>query len=286
MQAIPLAPDVDPYQVLETGDVLVLPDPPFGLGAQDRDLILKVRQSGLRHKNISYKPQQDKISGLDKTPPAVREQLHRVLKHFSQEAISYAGDLLPRYRQSWRLDYASFRPIEEAGRNLPLKRRNDLLHTDAFPTRPTRGSLILRIFLNLHPSKARVWVTSDPFATVAARYAPDAGLHHLHSGPRRFRAFLHSLGWPLPQRSAYDEFMLAFHDYLKLNTEFQSGCPKYRLEFPPGSAWMVFTDIVPHSVESGQFAMEQTLMVPRDSLAVRERAPISILEGLAGRPLA
>jgi hypothetical protein len=286
MQAIPLARDVDPYQVLETGNVLVVPNPPFRLGAEERDLILNVRQSGARHKNISYKPQQDKISGLDRTPPALREQLHRVLKHFSQAAISYAGDLLPRYRQSWRLDYASFRPIEEAGRNLPLKKRNDLLHTDAFPTRPTRGSLILRIFLNLHPTKARVWVTSDPFATVAPRYAPDAGLHNLRSGPRRFRGFLHSLGLPLPHRSAYDEFMLAFHDYLKQNVDFQSGCPKYRLEFPPGAGWMVFTDIVPHSVESGQFAMEQTLMVPRDSLAVRERAPISILEGLAGRPLA
>jgi hypothetical protein len=103
-------------------------------------------------------------------------------------------------------------------------------------------------------------------------------------------------GWPTPYcavwvcrwrtRSDYDEFMLAFHDYLKGNAEFQSNCPKYRLEFQPGAAWMAFTDVVPHAVESGQFAMEQTLIVPRDALAVPERAPIAILEKLAGRSLA
>jgi hypothetical protein len=286
MQAIPLAPGTDAYQVLETGHVLVLPEPPFGLPADDRDRLLQVRQSGAHHKNISYKPQQDKLSGLEKTPAAARERVHHILQRFSQSAVAYAGQLLPRYRQSWRLDYASFRPIEEAGRKLPLKKRNDLLHTDAFPTRPTRGGLILRIFLNLHPSNPRVWVTSDPFAALAPRYAGDAGLERFRRGPSALRTLLRTLGLPLAERSAYDEFMLAFHDYLKQNAEFQSGCPKYRLEFPPGSAWMVFTDMVPHSVESGQFAMEQTLIVSRGSLAAPQCAPISILETLAGRSLA
>jgi hypothetical protein len=58
------------------------------------------------------------------------------------------------------------------------------------------------------------------------------------------------------------------------------------LEFEPGAAWMAFTDLVPHAVESGQFAMEQTSIVPQDALAVPERAPIAILEKMAGRRLA
>ena len=45
----------------------------------------------------------------------------------------------PEYARSWRVDYASFRPVEEQGRELPLRHRNDLLHLDAFPTRPTHG---------------------------------------------------------------------------------------------------------------------------------------------------
>jgi len=286
MQAILFAPGIDSHQVLETGNVLVLPEAPFRLSAEDRELIGNVRQSGAHHKNISYKPQQDKISGLDRTPAAVREQLQGILRRYSESAVEYAGKLLPRYRLSWNLDYASFRPIEEAGRKLPLKKRNDLLHTDAFPTRPTHGGLILRIFWNLHSSKPRVWVTSDPFEELAPRYADAAGLARVRQRRQRARTWLRSLGLPLVDRSPYDEFMLAFHDYLKHNAEFQSNCPKYRLEFQPGAAWMVFTDIVPHSVESGQFAMEQTLIVSRDSLAAPERAPIAILEKLAGRRLA
>jgi hypothetical protein len=89
-----------------------------------------------------------------------------------------------------------------------------------------------------------------------------------------------------PHRWAYDEFMLLFHDYLKGNAEFQSGAPKYRLEFHPGWALMVFTHEAPHAVESGRHALEQTPIVPRNSLARPERAPISSLEKLAGCTLA
>ena len=82
-----------------------------------------------------------------------------------------AGFLLP-YERRWQLDYASFRPLEEEGRDLPLRRRNDLLHTDAFPTRPTTGARILRFFNNIHPSRTRDWVVSDPFGVIAPQYAP------------------------------------------------------------------------------------------------------------------
>ena len=190
---------------------------------------------------------------------------------------------MPRYRQRWSLDYASLRPIEEAGRKLPYKKRNDLLHTDAFPTRPTQGGLILRMFWNLHPARPRVWWTSDPFEIQATRYATAAGLGRIAHRGRLAKTVLRRLGLPLAERSDYDEFMLAFHDYLKSNAEFQANCPKYRLESLPGAAWMAFTDVVPHSVESGQFAMEQTLIVPRDALAV-PRARRAILEKLAAQP--
>jgi hypothetical protein len=80
--------------------------------------------------------------------------------------------------------------------------------------------------------------------------------------------------------------MLGFHDYLKFNEQYQRDCAKYRFEFPPDSTWMVFTDIVPHAVLSGQHALEQTVIVRRESLAARKHAPIDILEALCGRPLA
>jgi hypothetical protein len=79
--------------------------------------------------------------------------------------------------------------------------------------------------------------------------------------------------------------MLRFHEYLKRNEEYQRDWASYRFEFPPGSTWLVFTDVVPHSVHSGQHALEQTIIVARDSMADPEKAPVSILQRLCGKPL-
>ncbi|MCU1262934.1 MAG: 3-deoxy-D-manno-oct-2-ulosonic acid (Kdo) hydroxylase, partial [Bryobacterales bacterium] len=190
----------------------------------------------------------------------------------------------------WKTDYASFRSIEEEGRDLPWKKRNDLLHTDAFPTRPTDGGLILRIFTNINPAKDRVWITSDPFALLAPEYADAAGLRPIAAKPlnsvgRSLKRIAQHAGLPVVDRSPYDEFMLGFHDFLKANTDYQQTCPKYRFAFPPNSTWMVFTDMVPHSVLSGRYALEQTMIISQRSLVQPERAPVAILEKLSGKRL-
>lgn len=288
MQAVALDPaGPDACTVLERGDVLVVPQGLFHIAPAEREFLLQVRPSkGHYHKNISYRPAGDRLAGFGSMDADSAGKLHAILRNYSRAIVDSVGTLLPRYRSQWTLDYASLRPVEEAGRDLPLLKRNDLLHTDAFPTRPTRGGLILRVFTNVHPSKTRVWVTSDPFETPAARYAAEAGLARIARSPLHpLRRGLASLGLPLRARSRYDEFMLRFHDYLKQNEDYQRDCPKYRLEFPPGATWLVFTDMVPHSVESGQLALEQTFIVPPGALAAPARAPIAILEKLAGVPL-
>ncbi len=80
--------------------------------------------------------------------------------------------------------------------------------------------------------------------------------------------------------------MLRFHDYLKENTAFQENCPKIRIEFPPGSTWLCYTDSVPHSVLSGQYALEQTFIIPLEAMVTPHKAPIRVLEKIAGVPLA
>ena len=286
MRAVELP--ADPYSVLESGDILLIRRSFFEEAPKDREFLLDARLShGQYHKNIAYRPNTGSISGYGKMERASVERLRSILGEYSRRVTDFAGELLPRYRSQWRLDLASLRPLEEAGRELPLKKRNDLLHTDAFPTRPTHGGLILRFFTNVHPSKPRVWVTSDPFAAAAARYAHGAGLNRFARGSMHYvRRALARIGLAPKGRSRYDEFMLAFHDYLKQNADYQRDCPKYRFEFQPGTSWMVFTDIVPHSVESGQSALEQTFIIPRDSLSSPGKAPIAILEKLAGVPLA
>jgi hypothetical protein len=93
-----------------------------------------------------------------------------------------------------------------------------------------------------------------------------------------FSRFLKSVGFPAADHSAFDKFMLNFHDYLKYNEYFQENCDKETLEFPPNTTWMVFTDGVPHAALSGQYALEQTYIVPTGALVDKDKAPITILE--------
>ena len=87
-------------------------------------------------------------------------------------------------------------------------------------------------------------------------------------------------------RSAYDQFMLRFHHFMKESSDFQRNCRKERWEFPPGSTWICFTDTTSHSCISGQYALEQTFIIHPEALVAPERSPLAILESLCGRPLA
>ncbi len=279
----------DDYGQLEAGNILLLPRLPIEFSEEDYAFLMSQRQTGASyHKNIAYRPAQDVVTGMARG--SNQETLQRIMRDFSRQASQVVARLLARYTEGWKIEYASFRPFEEEGRRLSLHARNDLLHFDAFPTRPTHGNRILRFFVNLHPERPRVWNTTDGFQELAERFAREAGL--LSAGRRaasplgrqlaRFGRALH-----LPQfaRSPYDTAMHRFHNFLKENEAFQQDCSKQRWEFPPKTCWMVFTDMVSHSVLSGQMAIEQTFIVPRGRMLHPERAPVAILERLAGRSL-
>jgi hypothetical protein len=276
--------------VLERGDILFFPDGGFEIPATVRTALMGATQDARGfHKNIAYKPNLDKVSGLTGEAEAVKQAMHE----YSRRALEFMGRILPDYARAWKVDYASFRSIEERGRELPPTKRNDLLHVDAFPTRPVFGDLILRCFTNVNQTQAREWVTSDPFAMLAPREADNAGLAQfanaagssLHQLRRSVTKALARTGMPVVDRSPYDAFMLHFHDWLKENQEYQEKCAKYRFNLPPGSTWLVFTDMVPHAVMAGRLALEQTVIVSRDSLFNPLRAPSSILERMTGRTL-
>ncbi len=282
----PLARDFRPE--LEAGNVLFFPVTPFALPREDQDFLRGLSfAGGAVHKNIAYRPSSDRLTGIT-NDPATSERVRAIMRNYSSAVVRFASSLLPEYARACKLDYASFRPLEEQGRHLPLNKRNDLIHTDAFPSRPTNGDLILRVFTNIHPSKARNWVTTDPFPVLAAKYAADAGLAEIAGESKlRYEAarLLEGFGLPVVARCPYDRFMLRFHEYLKRNTEFQTNCPKYTFDFPAGSTWLAFTDLVPHSVHAGQHALEQTLIVARRSMANPENAPVAVLESLCGQKL-
>lgn len=275
-------------ELLERGQILLFRELPFALPVEDRDFLLAQPWAELRlHKNISYRPQVDVLQGVAGDAATV-ERVHSILRGYARNVVDFAGNFLLPYAGKWALDFSSFRPLEEEGRDLPLHKRNDLLHVDAFPSRPTRGARILRIFTNLNPAKPRVWQANGDFEGLARQYGEDAGLRRIadqSSLSRAVRGWIEKLGFHGAGRTPYDTFMLRFHDYLKENAAFQQNCPKTRLEFPPGATWLVFTDGAAHAAMSGQYAMEQTFLVPPAALVAPEHAPFKILEKIAGCPL-
>jgi hypothetical protein len=279
------------YRSLERGDILFFPvSPPLLSDADGAFLVTQKQVNASYHKNISYRPGEDRLKGVDQADSAERERVHDIMRGYSKCAISFMGGFLKHYAASWKIDFASFRPIEESGRQVALHSRNDLLHFDSFPTRPSHGDRLLRIFTNVHPKRERVWITTDHFEALAGQFANRIGLHRRPGALAACRDLTVKvaarLGLPVVDRPPYDRFMLKFHHAMKEDAGFQATCRKDRWEFPSGSTWIVFTDSASHACLSGQYALEQTFIVRRKSLAYPEISPIAILEKLAGYPLA
>ena len=281
-------------QRLEAGEILYFPQTPAPIPSGDLEFLLSARQTGSAlHKNIAYKPVRDQLSGFDaKSTDAVEiAQLHAVMRRYSASVAAFLKDFLAPYRQRWILDYASFRPLEEQGRDLALRKRNDMLHTDAFPTRPTRGRRILRFFHNIHPERTRDWIVSEPFARVVGWFAPGtlAIPHADGAASRAGKRIARAIGLdgviPRLKRTPYDQFMMELHNAMKENAEFQQNCLKESVKFPPGSSWMVYTETVPHAVLAGQYALEQTFLIDPAAMVTPESAPVAILEKMGGARL-
>jgi 3-deoxy-D-manno-octulosonic acid hydroxylase-like protein len=274
---------------LEAGNIVFFAETPFAFPSEDLDFLLASRQTGSAlHKNIAYRPAVDRITGLDKSDAPDHERLKAIVRGYSRRAAGFVREFLTPYAGHWKLDFASYRPLEERGRPARIRARNDLPHVDAFPTRPTNGDRILRFFTNINPTKNRVWITSQTFEVVGPLFAKAIGLPRAqNSSPlrRTARALARALHLPGTHRSPYDDFMHRCHNAMKEDSQFQEGCPKQRWEFPPHSSWIVFTDCVSHAVLEGQNALEQTFIVSRKAMIHPEKSPVAILERLAGGSL-
>lgn len=279
---------INACEELEASNILFFPEIPFHFPSEDIDFLLAQKQSGAKNrKNISYKPLLDKVTNVESSSLEDQERLLKVMRSYSQKVVTLLTELLPSYAPLWRLDYASFRPFQEKGRKLRLRARNDLLHTDAFPTRPMKGDRILRFFTNINPVEGRKWMTSQPFEILVKEFGgskklPFPSMSLLMRLKMMMKKVGNGMGLPMTLRSPYDDFMLRMHHFLKENEEFQKNCPKDFWEFPPYSCWAVFTDSVSHAALAGQYALEQTIIIPKEALFHPEKAPIAVLEKLTG----
>jgi hypothetical protein len=274
---------------LERGEVLYYPICPFSLPqGNDRQFLLEQELASRAHKNIGHDPHTGTTSGFRHRSEVENKRLQDMFAVFSRSVTSWLARTLPRYARAWKLDRISFRPIEESTRKLRLTARNDLLHVDAFPSRPTNGWRILRVFANVNPVQPRIWVTSEPFAKLFERYGKEVGL----PTGQGFGVFwklgqemLHLFRPGRPRRSLYDAFMLRFHNFLKSNRDFQENGFKRHWTFPPECAWLAMTDTCSHAALRGRFALEHSFFIAPKSLALPNESPAALLERASGIPV-
>jgi len=263
---------------LEAGRVL-LARLPFAV-APDEAFLLSPSVMGSERKNISFDSADDSISNTSLSGVQA-DRLRAMLRRFGDSAETLLHDLLPDYAADLERARTSFRPAEIAGRAYSPRHDDRLLHVDAFPSRPMGGRRILRLFTNVAADgAAREWRVGEPFADFARRFLPRTG-----SGVPGGAWLLQRLGITRGRRSEYDRLMLRLHDAGKLDGAYQTAGPKADVAFPAGTTWMCFTDQVLHAALAGHCALEQTFHMPVSVMAEPERAPLRVLERLAGRSL-
>jgi hypothetical protein len=264
---------------LEAGYVLFLPNLRFELSTAERaflspDIVGK-------SKNVSYDPANGKVGGALVAPLKVQE-LRALLDRFAASTRDLLAALLPSYKGGLHQAKTSLRPVEVSGRKQSWRKDDTRLHVDSFPSQPSRGMRILRVFTNVNPEgRPRVWKVGEPFDAVARKFWP--GLRGPLPGERELLA---AVRVTKSVRTRYDHYMLKLHDAMKLDPAYQQRFAAATHPFPAGSTWVCYTDQVSHAAVSGAHQMEQTFWVDVKVLRNPSSAPLRVLESLAGRKLA
>lgn len=259
--------------------VLYCPKLAFRLEESERSLLSPALSNG-KAKNICLDPASGSLRGTVATD-AERVRLQAMMERFAQAATRLIGDLFPDYAAGLERARTSYRPVEIVGRRYSPLKDDKLLHVDAFPSTPTHGRRILRLFTNINPAgDPRVWHIGEPFQDFARKYLPSI------RRPNALAAWLlATIGATKSQRSVYDQFMLSLHDNAKRNAAYQKSAPQVEIAFPSGTTWLCYTDQVLHAVLAGQYALEQTFHLDIAAMVDPTCSPLKVLERMAGRAL-
>lgn len=259
-------------EALEAGKVLFFPNLSFPLSTAELTF-LNPDIVDPKSKNISFDIRKDTLGGTllsDKD----KEVLKAMIKRYAIQSRKFLETLIPNYKEHLVQAKTSFRPVEIYGRKTSYRKDDTLLHVDSFPSNPTRGKRILRVFTNINQSgKPRVWRTGEPLEDVVKKFAPRAS--------KPFSAMyllLKLLKITKEKRTDYDHYMLQIHDTMKGDQEYQRTVLQEEVKFPPGSSWIVYTDQVSHAAMSGQHVLEQTFHLPVHGLINEKTSPLRVLE--------
>jgi hypothetical protein len=259
-------------QALENGSVLYFPSLPFTLDHEELRLLSPI-YCDPKSKNISYDIHKDLLKGAICTDKEATV-LQGMIKRYALSARQFLETLIPHYIPTLIQAKTSFRPVEISGRKSSYRKDDSRLHVDSFPSNPTHGERILRVFTNINPEgKSRVWRLGEPFEDVVEKMVPRV------SAPIPLLASLYQwLGITKSYRTPYDHYMLNIHDTMKGDEHYQKTVPQIEVKFPPGSSWIVFTDQVSHAAMSGQHVLEQTFHLPVRGIKNGGKNPLKVLE--------
>jgi hypothetical protein len=262
---------------LEEGRVLYFPLLDFSLSDTEQTFLTPAALHP-KSKNISYNGLTDTLNGSTYDDPTL---LKAMIRRYSENSRHLLERLLPAYSSCLAAGKTSFRPVEIAGRKTSYRKDDTRLHVDAFPSNPTRGVRILRVFTNINRSGApRLWRLGEPLPQIFSKFLPS-----IPAPWPGMSSLLKWIGITKDYRTPYDHYMLHVHDAMKGDDVYQKTCPQEAFPFPPGCSWMVFTDQVAHAAMSGQHVLEQTFHVPLNSLVYPQFAPLSLMEKMLGKPL-
>ena len=266
---------------LEAGKVLYFPNfAEHGFTPQKEELALfreDIRDPKTRNISLSASGELKGVVGDDDTKALMAGMIGR----FRAQAEGLLGNLVPRYGEHLRRGATSFRPSVVQNRVQSWRADDRRMHVDAFPSRPNYGERLLRVFTNVNQDgEPRVWRVGEPFEDVARRFLPKA---------RPYSAWqakvLNALHVTKSLRSDYDHLMLQLHDGMKSDLDYQKNAPQVTFGFPPGCAWVCFSDQTSHAVMAGQYMMEHTLQLSPMHQYDRDASPLAILTRMKGHAL-
>jgi 3-deoxy-D-manno-oct-2-ulosonic acid (Kdo) hydroxylase len=264
---------------LEHGGILFLPNLGFEFDATETRFLSPDWSDG-KSKNIYLRGNERMIKGAKGNAEELTA-MSALIERYSLQATSLITHLLPSYMPHAKPANTSLRCVEAAGRKTSWRKDDRRLHADAFPSKPTHGERLLRVFTNVNPHNvARVWNVGEPFADMATKFLPKVPRYN------RLKAHLiHKLGITKTLRGEYDHIMLHLHDLTKADADYQANAPQMRFEFPANSTWIVYSDLVLHAVLSGQHMMEQTYHITQNHLSYPLARPKNHIERLLKRAI-
>jgi len=278
---------------LERGNVVQFPEPSLELpDEEDLEFLRSSVEDKLTRKNVTYYPEVGRLRGLENDPDAEERTLDILTDHM-ERVESFLHEVIPGLMHGVKRHKVDYRPKEEKERDISVRASSELIHVDAGAYWATHGDRILRFFVNINPERDRVWWVKGRLPDLAREHRDvvfpdrngDASVEPSLWG-RLYTGLIDGLAGLIPpakslDTSPYDRAMRRLHNFMKESESFQREEEgKNSVAFAPMSAFMVFTDMVGHACRTGQYAICNTLIIPKENCRHPEWTPYEVLNDL------